>query len=56
MLSLLITDAVVMSGYTLLASRVPRTLGNPDQIRWMNRIFGGLFVVAGIFLAVLTHR
>lgn len=51
MLSLLITDAVVMSGYTLLASRALRLLRDTTHIRWMNRCFGSLFVIAGAVLA-----
>lgn len=50
-LSLLITDAVVMSGYTLLASRVLRLLRDPRHIAWTNRSFGALFVGAGLLLA-----
>jgi homoserine/homoserine lactone efflux protein len=45
------TDAVVMSGYTLLAARVFSTLREPHHIRWMNRAFGGLFVGAAVLLA-----
>lgn len=50
-LSLLITDAIVMSGYTLLAARVLRLLRDPAHIRWTNRAFGGLFIGAGLLLA-----
>lgn len=50
-LSLLITDSVVMSGYTLLAARVLRLLRDPAHIRWTNRAFGGLFIGAGLLLA-----
>ncbi len=49
--SLVATDVVVMSGYTLLASRVLRTLRQPRQVRWLNRCFGGLFMAAGALLA-----
>jgi homoserine/homoserine lactone efflux protein len=50
-LSLSFTDLVVMGGYAALASRVLRALDEPHQVRWMNRSFGGLFVVAGTLLA-----
>lgn len=50
-LTLLFTDAVVMSGYTLLAARVLRALRDPAHIRWLNRGFGGLFIGAGLLLA-----
>jgi homoserine/homoserine lactone efflux protein len=50
-LSLSFTDLVVMGGYTALASRMLRALDEPHHVRWMNRSFGGLFVVAGTLLA-----
>lgn len=50
-ITLFFTDAVVMSGYTLLAARVLRLLREPAQQRLANRVFGGLFVVAGLTLA-----
>jgi len=49
--SLSFTDLVVMAGYTSLAARVLRALDQPHHVRWMNRTFGGLFVVAGTLLA-----
>lgn len=49
--TLLFTDAVVMSGYTLLAARVLRALREPRHIRWLNRGFGSLFISAGLLLA-----
>ena len=45
------TDLVVMAGYTALASRVLGALKSQAHIRAMNRVFGGLFVLAGSFLA-----
>jgi homoserine/homoserine lactone efflux protein len=45
------TDAVVMSGYTLLAARVFSTLREAHHIRWLNRTFGSLFVGAALLLA-----
>lgn len=49
--TLILTDIVVMSGYTLLAARVLSALRDPGHIRWMNRSFGGLFICAGLLLA-----
>lgn len=49
--TLVFTDLVIMSGYTLLAARVLRTLRDPVHIRWLNRSFGSLFIGAGILLA-----
>lgn len=48
--SLVFTDLVVMSGYTLLASKVLRALRDPQHVKWMNRSFGGLFIGAGVLL------
>jgi homoserine/homoserine lactone efflux protein len=52
--SLSFTDLVVMAGYTALAARVLRTLNEAHHVRWMNRTFGGMFVLAGSLLA--TYR
>lgn len=49
--TLAFTDLVVMGVYTALAARLLRTLKEPRQIRWINRVFGSLFVVAGALLA-----
>jgi homoserine/homoserine lactone efflux protein len=49
--TLAFTDLVVMSGYALLAARVLKLLREPHHIRWMNRAFGGLFMLAGGLLA-----
>ncbi|WP_341676607.1 homoserine/homoserine lactone efflux protein [Niveibacterium sp. SC-1] len=49
--TLFFTDAVVMSGYTLLASRVLKALRDPAHIRATNRFFGGVFVAVGLLLA-----
>lgn len=48
--SLVFTDLVVMSGYTLLASRVLSALRDPQHVKWLNRSFGGLFIGAGVLL------
>lgn len=49
--TLALTDLVAMSLYAALAAKVLRLLRSPSHIRWMNRIFGGLFVLAGLALA-----
>jgi homoserine/homoserine lactone efflux protein len=53
--TLAFTDLVVMAGYTALASQVLGALRSPRTRRWMNRGFGGLFVVAGVFLATFKR-
>lgn len=53
--TLVLTDIVVMSGYTAFAARVLRLLREPHHIRVMNRTFGGLFVAAGAALAAFKR-
>ena len=48
-------DLVVMSGYTLFAARFLRVLRAPRQIRFVNRLFGGLFVGAAALLAAFKR-
>lgn len=54
-LTLSFTDLVVMTGYTGLAARVLRTLNQPAQQRGLNRVFGGLFIVAAAMLAAFQR-
>ena len=49
------TDLVVMAGYTAFAARVLRALNEPHHVHIMNRMFGGLFVVAGTLLATFRR-
>ncbi len=53
--TLVFTDLVVMAGYTLLASRVLAALRAPAHVRTLNRLFGGLFVAAGVALASIKR-
>jgi homoserine/homoserine lactone efflux protein len=53
--TLVFTDLVVMAGYTALASRVLAVLKSPRQLRWTNRLFGSLFVLAGVLLATFKR-
>lgn len=53
--TLAFTDLVVMAGYTALAARLLAALRSERQLRWMNRVFGGLFVAAGAFLAAFKR-
>jgi homoserine/homoserine lactone efflux protein len=53
--TLAFTDMVVMAGYTAMASRVLGALKEPAHIRAINRIFGGLFVLAGSLLALFKR-
>lgn len=50
-----VVECLVMSGYVALASRVLGMLRQPRQLRWMNRTFGSLFVVAGAVLGLFRR-
>ncbi|MCH7342634.1 LysE family transporter [Pelomonas sp. CA6] len=49
--TLAFTDLVVMAGYTVLASRVLSALRSESHLKALNRVFGSLFVGAGLLLA-----
>ncbi len=49
--TLVLTDLVVMTGYTGFAAKLLRLLRTPRQVRFMNRTFGGLLVGMGALLA-----
>jgi homoserine/homoserine lactone efflux protein len=53
--TLAFTDLVVMAGYTALASRVLRAFKTPRQMTWLNRVFGSLFIAAGVWLATFKR-
>lgn len=54
--TLVFTDLVAMGVYTLLAAKVLRLLRSARHIRWMNRLFGSLFILAGVFLATFRRH
>lgn len=49
------TDLVVMACYTALAAKVLRALKSERHLKAMNRVFGGLFVLAGALLALFKR-
>lgn len=49
------TDLVVMAGYTALAAKVLSLLRSPRQVKALNRVFGSLFVVAGVLLSLFKR-
>ncbi len=53
--TLFFTDVCCMCGYTALGLQALRFLQNPVAARWTNRVFGALFIAAGIGLAVFKH-
>lgn len=54
--TLCFTDLVAMGCYTSLAARMLRLLRKPRHIRWVNRGFGALFILAGTVLATFSRR
>uniref|UniRef100_UPI00333F8AEE LysE family transporter n=1 Tax=Castellaniella defragrans TaxID=75697 RepID=UPI00333F8AEE len=54
--TLCFTDLVAMTCYTSLASRILRLLRQPRHVRWLNRGFGALFILAGTVLATLSRK
>lgn len=49
------TDLTVMAGYTALAAKVLGALKSARAMKWLNRVFGGLFVAAGALLSVFKR-
>lgn len=54
--TLCFTDLIAMGCYTSLSSRILRLMRKPRHIRWLNRGFGALFILAGTVLASLGRR
>lgn len=54
--TLCLTDLVAMGIYTALAAKVLKLLRSPRHIRWLNRCFGSLFILAGTVLATFSHH
>ena len=54
--TLTVIDLPVMGSYTYFASRALKRLRGVAQIRWMNRSFGGLFILAGGVLATFKRH
>ena len=49
-------DIIAMSGYALLATSLRPWLSSPQRMAAQNRVFGGIFVVAGSALAISGQR
>lgn len=54
--TLLAVDVVVMSGYSILASRLRGLLRNEKAVRLQNRITGSVLIGAGLLLASAERR
>ena len=53
--TLAFTDLVVNAGYTAFAARVLAAFSTAGRLRWLNRIFGGLFIGLATLLATLKR-
>ncbi|MDH4061936.1 MAG: LysE family transporter, partial [Aquincola sp.] len=53
--TLAFTDLVVNAGYTAFAARLLANLRSPRHMRWLNRLFGSLFVALATLLATLRR-
>jgi homoserine/homoserine lactone efflux protein len=53
--TLAFTDLVVNAGYTAFASKALAALRTPQQMRWVNRFFGSLFVALAAMLATVKR-
>jgi homoserine/homoserine lactone efflux protein len=53
--TLAFTDLVVNAGYTAFASRALAALRTPRQMRWVNRVFGSLFIALATMLATVKR-
>ncbi|WP_338544142.1 homoserine/homoserine lactone efflux protein [Erwinia aphidicola] len=49
--TLVVVDIIVMIGYATLATRIAVWIKGPQQMKLLNRTFGGLFMAVGALLA-----
>lgn len=53
--TLAFTDLVINAGYTAFAARALAHLRTPAQVRWLNRLFGSLYVTLATVLATIKR-
>jgi homoserine/homoserine lactone efflux protein len=53
--TLAFTDLVINAGYTAFAARALAALRTPRQVRWVNRVFGSLFIALATLLATVKR-
>jgi homoserine/homoserine lactone efflux protein len=53
--TLAFTDLVINAGYTAFASKALAALRSPRQMRWLNRVFGSLFIALAALLATVKR-
>ena len=53
--TLAFTDLVINAGYTVFAARALAALRSPAQVRWLNRVFGSLYIALATLLATVKR-
>jgi homoserine/homoserine lactone efflux protein len=53
--TLAFTDLVINAGYTAFAARALAALRSPQQVRWVQRAFGSLYIVLATLLATFRR-
>ena len=53
-MTLVIADMIVMAGYTGLAAKIMKFMHRPHHAARLNKVFGFLFIMAAIFMALLS--
>jgi homoserine/homoserine lactone efflux protein len=53
--TLAFTDLVVNAGYTAFAAKALAALRTPRRMRWVNRVFGSLFIALAAMLATVRR-
>ncbi len=54
-LTSIVIDIIVMTGYATLATSVAAWMKQERHQRWLNRLFGGLFITAALLMASFQH-
>ena len=54
--TLAFTDLVINAGYTAFASKALAALRSPRQMRWVNRVFGSLYIGLAAMLATVKRN
>jgi homoserine/homoserine lactone efflux protein len=54
--TLAFTDLVINAGYTAFASKALAALRSPRQVRWVNRVFGSLYIALAAMLATVKRN
>jgi homoserine/homoserine lactone efflux protein len=54
--TLAFTDLVINAGYTAFASKALAALRSPRQMRWVNRVFGSLYIALAAMLATVKRN